>query len=157
MIHVDDFLVDRIFQPIADALARWASCYAIAAFFLTGFALVDTVTNVVLGHWMILLLFVTWMPFLLIECHTLQRKGLCDTMPYNRIRFRILRPFWFLLSAVSVPMAITAGTGESWFGALWIHDQWLLIVGMYFMACHMIPPRRQRQTVPRWVAALERT
>jgi hypothetical protein len=28
---LDDFLIDRCFQPVADALARWISCYGIAA------------------------------------------------------------------------------------------------------------------------------
>lgn len=154
MMRIDDFLIDRIFQPVADALARWASCYAIAAFLLTGFALTEIVTNVVLDQWIFLVLFAIWVPFLLIECHTLQRKGLCDTMPYNRIRFRRTRPILLLMSAISMPMTIMSWNNNHW-RWLWFHDQWLLVVGLYFMACYMIPPRRQRQTAPHWVAASE--
>jgi hypothetical protein len=29
---IDDFLIDRVVQRISDALARWVSCYGIAAF-----------------------------------------------------------------------------------------------------------------------------
>lgn len=154
MRQVDDFLIDRIFQPIADSLARWASCYAIAAFLLTGFTLAETVICVVFDQWITLVLSALWVPFLLMECYTLQRKSLCDVTPDNRIKLRTFRPLVLLLSVAGVPMAIFLEVNDLWYW-LWIHDQWLLVIGVYFMACHMIPPRRQRQTAPHWVAASE--
>ena len=50
MRRLDDFIIDRVFQKIADALHRHASCYAIASFLLTGYGLIGIVALVAGGE-----------------------------------------------------------------------------------------------------------
>jgi hypothetical protein len=72
---IDDFLIDRVFQRISDALARWVSCYGIAAFLLTGAILSEFASAAVYESWLFILpglLGIMWVTEL-IKAHRMDR------------------------------------------------------------------------------------
>ncbi len=88
---IDDFLIDRVFQRISDALARWVSCYGIAAFLLTGAILLVFVAAVMPHDVLAAVLGILWV-FRLIRLHRMDAVAPSDALPEERIREKNWRP-----------------------------------------------------------------
>ncbi len=148
MRRIDDFLIDRVFQPVADALARWASCYGIAAFLLTG-AILAMITAIALAPDVrsvgAVLLSVLWV-VRLIEAHRLDRRASSDVLPAERIRDVYWRPAYIAFVVCDL-MAETFGLSD--LRDLVFNQGWLLnTLAVYFMACRKQPPKQRRARVP---------
>ncbi len=148
MRRLDDFLIDRVFQPIADALARWTSCYGIAAFFLTG-AILAMITSIALEPSMrsvgAVLLSVVWV-IRLIEAHLMDRRGYSDVLPEERILHVYWRPVYVAFVVFDL---IREAFGWDDFRNLILNQGWLLnTLAVYFMACRKQPPKQRRARVP---------
>lgn len=142
MSALDDLLIERVFQRIADALARWISCYGIAAFLLTGFLLGRMVQHFMRQEWFYLALaLVVWLPPL-VTAYRLDLKPASSALPDARLRFQALRR----LSLVFLPLdafsiVVTPLTD--------LYGIWLLTTpALYFLACRRNPPKPRRVTVP---------
>lgn len=158
MQRVDDFLIDRVFQKIADALHRVASCFAIGAFFMTGFAIVHfsfwgwSFIHVGVSPELILpviglAMALIWVPPRVKKAIRLEREWNegNDVLPNERpafisqrVFFLLFLPFdWLLLVAdVNLGNVVSAAADLSWS---------MLCTGLYFLACAPKRPRRQRQ------------
>jgi hypothetical protein len=88
---IDDFLIDRVFQRISDALARWVSCYGIAAFLLAGAILSEFAAAVMPHDVLAALLGIVWV-FRLIRVHRMDAAAYSDVLPAERIKDVFWRP-----------------------------------------------------------------
>lgn len=143
MFHkIDDWLIDRVFQRISDGLARFASCYAIAAFLLTGAALGHWGLYIVRQEWVGLLLSSMWLPFRVADAYRLEREPQRDVLPVERVRYFFQRIIFLMLQIAISPLVLLDATeGNYWMLAsdtFW----WVIVVGFYFMACRRRPPSR---------------
>jgi hypothetical protein len=146
----DDFLIDRVYQPVADRLAGWISCYGIAAFLLTGFAISRIVYLVHNGsewwYWLLSL----WIFLAVADAHSQDRATPTNVVPNERIR--TLSCFNRLMLTLIAFMAVTGFLNYDvwqwvenvgWFGA------W---VAFYFLACRRMPPKPKRVKAPMFAA-----
>lgn len=156
---IDDFLIDRVFQKLADALHRVASCYAIGSFLLLGFALLHFAwwgLGITAGGgfatWLGLLVSLGWIPSAVWQAMKLDRQWSegRDTLPSMRLShvwFRLLLVFGLPLDLSTIWLDwhvgrfVMAITDLSWP---------LCAVGFYFMACTPKRPKRQTKTQLAW-------
>ncbi len=148
MRRLDDFLIDRVFQPVADALARWISCYGLAAFLLTG-AVLAMITAIALSPDVrsvgVVLLSVVWV-VRLIEAHQLDQRASSDVLPAERIRDVYWRPAYLAVVVYDLMVEIFS---LSDLRDLMFNQGWLLnTLAVYFMACRKQPPKQRRAHVP---------
>ena len=136
---MDDWLIDKIFQPMSDRLARIASCYSIAAFLLTGFGLEQAIIMFFIPYSWLLLISLAWFPKLLIRAHRLEASSISDAIPAERINNKPGRTLDILLLTPFIVLGLVL---SSWTSRL-TSIAWLaMIAAEYFMACRRLPPKR---------------
>jgi hypothetical protein len=145
MWRVDSFLIDRVFQPVVDALASLVSCYALAAFVLTGAGLCFAVSYYHAEQWLALALAGVWVPVPIVRAHRLDQERPRAVLSNERVTGFYAR-IWFLFVQVvfgpSVVLLLLTKEGDVWIllnEAGW----WMLLVGLYLMACRRPPPSQQ--------------
>jgi hypothetical protein len=147
---IDDWIIDQVFQKISDALVRWMSCYAIAAFLLTGTILLRITAHMFDGYWALLFFDAIWLPFRLLDAHTMDREPVRDVLPIERIAWMPGRFFWLSLAVLGFPVFFLQRDHAVL--ALESGD-WLLVMALFFMACRRRPPAQQKSRAP-WFAWL---
>lgn len=141
MWRVDSFLIDRVFQPVVDALASLVSCYALAAFILTGAGLCFLAFDVHGQQWLGLAMTAIWFPPPLLRAYRLCQERPRAVLPDERVSGFAPR-MWFLGLLVAFEpsfILIVLTKRDVWFllnDAAW----WMLVVGLYLMACRRPPP-----------------
>ncbi len=135
---LDDFLIDRVFQPICDRLARWIDCYGIAEFVATGAVaviLLYTGLTLVYGYpWIatfgMVLAGIYAIRIRIIRTMSKPQPGL---MPKERLTGLTIR-------TLDLAFCIFLMLPPAWPAPAW----WLYTASMYFTACRKLPPRHQR-------------
>lgn len=153
MRALDDFLIDRVAQRISDALARWCSCYGIAAFLYTGSLLgfiAGGVTQVAQdSNWLSFAFIAVCFPLMGLRIWTangLDKKTMLGVMPNTRIAEFFSRT---VLSVIFLPsngagLLMVEQRGRQIISAAWM----IFAIGNYFLACRKNPPKPRRATVP---------
>jgi hypothetical protein len=149
--RLDSFLVDRIFQPLADALARWTSCYGIAAFLLTGVIFGQVAGYIWMEKWAYAISMPIWSLMKCIQAYELERRPPSDVLPIERIQGQIWagRPGLLLIEIFAQPMILLIPPPDG--KVMWIYEQeswWVVIIACYFMACRRNPPKPRRAKIP---------
>jgi len=159
MHRLDDFLIDRVFQKIADALCRWWSCYGLAAFLLTGgggvlvglsaFALIRAECWLLVFPLPLLGFWVYYKTKSAYDLDAAWQRGK-EALPADRIRDVVLRVVWVaftVLHSTMVLLSLERQTARS----LALYTAWCLFAfGLYFLACVPKRPRRQTQREFAW-------
>jgi len=145
--RIDDFLLDMLFQPVADAVSAWVSCFGIAAFIYTGFALEHTAFYVYSSDWVDIALTAGWVPLVTYLAYDLDRKPVRDVLSWERFtRFPLRMILLFFLAPISFAYALAPN--EDLFTRI-ENIGWIAILpAEYFMACRKQPPKPKRMTVP---------
>jgi hypothetical protein len=148
---IDDWIIDRAFQPISDRLARYMSCYGIAAFLLTGVILSNLAYAVHDYSWVTLVILPVWSLPLLIEAYHHDAAPVSNVLPIFRIKYF----FWRMIQLVLIPnnilLAITSS--DVWDSQRWA--AWTIVTAvLYFMACRRNPPKPRRAKAPITAAPL---
>lgn len=150
----DSFLIDRGFQPISDRLAGWASCYAISGFLITGATLAEIAALLRLEAWAALAIVAPWFAFQAWRAHRMESAPASNVLPKERIVSRFTRVFYIALSITNAPVTVAlAMQGHP----IWIMRDaggWLLILGLYFLACRRNPPKPRAVRLPLSTATL---
>lgn len=148
--YIDDTLIDRVFQPVADRCAQHASCYALAAFLLTGCGLAALASAVVADGTLyrcLNLIIVPCIAVVLVRANYLDRAPPSDVMPIERIQYvnwRTANLFIAILDLESVVGTPTLRIALN--AAMWL----LLTAAMFFMACRRLPPAARRARARWW-------
>jgi hypothetical protein len=140
---IDDFLIDRTFQPASDALARWVSCYGIAEFLWTGAMLARLV---MLVHetdrdWIATLIVIPLMLVFLLECRREDIKPPSAILPVFRVKHFRMRCAWIILVPIE---AFLLAAGENWSDRLQSLSWFAVYAACWFMACRRNPPKPAR-------------
>lgn len=144
---LDNFLIDRLFQPCADRLAVIASCHAIAAFLITGAALLHLATFCWLSlsgqpiYLLVALAETGWMSDKLLLAYRLGRQqSQAVIFPKERLHGCPFRIMVVLITMATQSMLqffpfeiFDAGVEGGW---------WLSLGGLYFLACRRTPPKQ---------------
>lgn len=152
MLHsIDNYLIDRIFQPISDFFSRWISCYGIAAFILTGAVVMRIVLEVVVDGAFAKVFEAIIATAIYLECgraYILDSKPPSDILPAYRITHYAVRVFaifsfppfsLFLLFDIFFPDAVQLLIDGSWMSYM---------VAVFFLSCRKRPPRPQEYRTP---------
>lgn len=152
MRAIDGFLIDRVFQPLADRLARWVSCYGIAAFLLTGFMLYHVAFYVYREEMVGLCLTALWLPGLTWRAYDLDRNPPLGVLPAERITRYASRcgNLLLILPITVLELCASSSLFETINQVGWL----ILIPAECFMACRANPPA-QRRTFARDVVGSE--
>lgn len=143
MRKIDDFLIDRAFQPAADWLEPRISCYGIAAFLATGSTVAYIASFTDGATWVVMLLAAMNLPNI-IRFHRLDEKAITDVAP----AIRVVNAFWRLVAVSFVAFDVTCWVTRTWPLNVYLSDSgWMLYTAAsYFSACRRHPPRRERKT-----------
>jgi len=158
MRRLDDFLIDRVFQKIADALHRVASCYAIGSFLLVGFAAMHFLWYALAyskGQYLILLTFglmlsLFWVPIRVVRAIRIDKQWAegRDALPPERISDAWFRLFFLLMLPFDAFSAYLNWISTALGGMIGDLSWFMLVAGAYFLAC--TPKRPSRQTQRQW-------
>ncbi len=150
LTNIDDFIIDHVFQPVVDRLDGYVSCYQLAGFFFTGATLFHLVSGLALKHWVGRTIVTLWWSWLIIRSYRLDARPPSDVLPIERITGRGQRLALLMLEIYTTVLTISDYPSR-WLlleEATW----WLMIVGLFLLACRRRPPRRQRAPVGwRWL------
>jgi len=158
MRRLDDFLIERVFQKIADALCRWRSCYGIAAFLLTGGSAVlvgvGAFTLIRFENWL-LLAFLPLMGFWsyhktksAYDLDAAWHQGK-EALPVDRIRDAVLRVVWLVIMVFHGTQVLLLLETQTALSLAYYAGWCLFTFGLYFLAC---TPKRPRQQIQRELA-----
>lgn len=142
-IDVDTFLIDRVFQPISDKMARYVSCYGIAAFLLTGAIPVNFVLGWMDNSWWLTVLAAIWMPALVYRAYRLEASALAAAQPPDRVAYRDLRSLGFFAQFLTSPYDFIYLFNGNRLMFIESVSWWLIVFALYFMACRRNPPKPQ--------------
>lgn len=143
---LDDWLIDEVFQRVADRLAAIACCYSIAAFLFTGFILGAGFDYTLQQDYVGLALLSLWAPRRCWQAYRRVGEPLSNVMPIDRVAYFYLRVLMGALSTIFMVMAL------SMLGRM-REVPWLIMVAAeYFMACRRRPPIERRSHVPSMLA-----
>ncbi|MBV9735678.1 MAG: hypothetical protein JO209_07185 [Acidisphaera sp.] len=147
----DQFLLDRVFQPIADRLAHRTTCYALARLLLHGVLVL--VLAVIGGEWRegrldgwnVLfgpcMFYIAWANLLLLRRAESRAERQDGTAGGLRLRIWWQRLYWVVMTAISL-YRIGIGYREFSDVAGLLLD--LCLAGaVYFMSCRANPPARR--------------
>lgn len=150
MRRIDAFLIDRVFQQVADVFERWVSCYGLAGFLATGAIIGIAIAG--FGNWLRSDHFTLACDGILAfgavrnwrKADQAAKSAPRNVMPVFRIemfRERMWALFWAPFGCV----LLVAGSfwGRGFAGYLLLH-----VAAIYFLACRRRPPARQRQEAP---------
>jgi hypothetical protein len=156
MQKIDDFLIDKIFQPIANLCYPFLSCYKLA-YVLFILACISTCIGLSFDNWfidfitMFLLLF--WISWAL-RARNLDKTIREGMIPIDRSRDLTLRFVYFLLLIFTIIQAIISLIAHDYvvnklaFQNLTENFGWILAtIGLYFIACRKLPPIRRTGNV----------
>ncbi len=136
----DDFLIDRVFQPITDYFSERASCYAIAAFLFTGFLFIDAVCSFLLKDYVVLLIMSVWVPARIYRAQQMNSQSRRNVMSVDRISGFYSR----LIDIFFVGLAPIWLIGNHSFILNMRDMAWVLMLsGDFLMACYNRPVWRQ--------------
>jgi hypothetical protein len=141
----DSYLIDRRFQPIADALAGVVSCYALAGFLAVGGVLAFVALNVCAREYVFAAIVGAAWSWLPLQAHQLDQQPLTNVAPLNRLigfPIRCTCCFFLLMEAALNCLAPTI------IGLLALAGWVLVTTAHYFMACVRHPPKRQEARLP---------
>lgn len=147
ILRYDGWVLDHVFQPVADRLAEWWSCYQIAVFLLTVDMLVVIVYFVEVRFYFGLLLIPALIP-------PVVRAYLAANPP--SMLLPLDRFIWWgyrLGAAISIVGDVILP------GHLDCSDFWLMTIqvlqftGTGFLACRPRPPKRREASLWRWKPA----
>jgi len=151
---IDDFIIDRIFQPISDTLASLVSCYAIGAFLMTGGLMFSFAWDVQAQHWVNLFFDVTFGPLYLYWAHRMQNEPIRNVMPTNRIALLPVRIFLVVLCLFgSIPAIVINLAQGIWIEATHNFSGICMTAAFYFLACRRLPPTRRASSYARQAKA----
>ena len=148
MRRLDDFLIDRVFQPVADWLSPWVSPYALGAFLLTGGCLAIICMSAYLHWWASLTIAMLWMPFALRRAYRQEHAPPSNLMPLTRLVDMPIRLFLLFLQLFCLPLVMFADTPIMINQGGW----WLVVIADYFFACRKNPPPPRASRVPAFSA-----
>lgn len=145
---IDDFLIDRVFQRMSDVLARWVSCYGIAAFLLTGAVLLAFASAAMWQSWVGILPGLLGIFFVgrLVQAHQLERAAHSDVMPEVRVKLGLWRLIYVaicgndLIAEIFIKLSFPSWSENIGF--------LLYTLAVYFMACRKLPPKPRRARIP---------
>lgn len=146
---IDDFLIDRVFQPISDRLERWISCYGIAEFLMTGYIVEATVFRVFAEPKLVwhvpVFMFIGWGFFR--RARKLDRSGPLDVIPAGRITELWVRMAWIASCLfLAVPLLLV---GVGFFGGIDTATIFFApAASEYFLACRRRPLKPKRSRAP---------
>lgn len=143
MWWIDSRAINWIFQPITNAVAPVISCYALAAFLLTGSIPLLIVTWWYWGLWWAILFSMPWMPSTLVRAYRLEASPTFIMMVHERISNLPLRVGLLLIFLGACPLHIFLIIYGKFSSTLEIAGWWMMIVALYFMACQPMPPKRK--------------
>ena len=153
MERVDSFIIDRLFQPVSDSVARYVSCYGIAAFLLTGAVPLHFMAEFAKGYWVAMFVSLTWLPVLVYRAYKLEQAPPSNLLPLERVHYVLLRVGLLTFQALFVPFDYwMIQTGGIWV-ALMDFGWWIIVVALYFMACRRKPPKPKRAVQTVWGVA----
>lgn len=144
----DSFLIDRGFQPISDRLAGWASCYAIAAFLLTGATFVEVAALLQLTLWIGLAINGPWFAFNAWRAYQMESAPISTVLPRERITGSFARPIYMAFQLASWPATVVLTIEGEWQSIVADAGWWLFILGLYFLACRRNPPKPRAVRLP---------
>ncbi len=162
LIRIDCFLIDRVFQRVANAVERWTNCYAIAAFLIAGASIAQwasVLVNILRNpHWIGLLsaagpaiitpIWYMWWK----AADRLASAPPTNVMPIIRIELFITRS---LYSVLLVPLNLLLFLPPRHVQDILFASSWLLVsAGLYFLACYRRPPRARKARSWGWIARL---
>ncbi len=146
-MDIDSVLLDRLFQPLADRLAAWISCFGLARLSLAVAVglqcivvmidmrgAIEPVQRVAAVGISLLALFGAQQAWSLIT--RTERQARPGNLNLRRITLRWQRVAWIAVTVWSVAAGVTAGEGG--LGLAGACFAWLGIV--YFVSCTPLPP-----------------
>lgn len=142
LLDFDDYLVERVFQPVTDWLAPWCEPRTIARFLL-GLALCFEAPGYLFIGWgeaffwpisAIAAWFAGW-------SFPPPRIG---TLPYERIVLQPARIYSFFMTLVLVPSILKRTYEGGGLHAIWLGASCVFLVAIYFAACSRNPPKPKK-------------
>jgi hypothetical protein len=144
MRQIDNFIIDRMFQPVVDALANIMSCYAMAAFLLTGGSLFIAAAGWHNERYVYLAITGLWLPLHVLRAYRLDAEKPRSVMSTERVIYALLRVCLLAGLIVFEPATVSEFLSRK---SAWIAIEdfawWMVVVGLYLMACRRPPPGRQ--------------
>lgn len=145
MHKIDNFLIDEVFQPVSDRLADWISCYGLAAFMLTGFALEDLWFNIYKETFLWIAVGALWIIPLTLRAYRLDTQAARNVIPVERIQFFLSR----MGNLIVIPCLMLGGVISAHGASKLNSIAWFLVLlAEYFMACIKRPPSRKKAKLP---------
>jgi hypothetical protein len=149
--RIDDFLIDRVFQPVTDRLASVTSPCAMAAFLLVGFLVSNEAWCITYGHYVLAFLAGCTFAAAYLMAVDEDKKPLSNTLPSVRIIHFIPRMIGLML--LTPLMVLLTPLNFHILHPLADIGWWLYLMALYFMACRkMPPPKRETEAPKRWFA-----
>lgn len=151
MRRLDDWLFDRLFQPLCDHLADHASCFDLARSAAVGTGILATASFLALEPDALvclgILVWLTLMVLLLIRIGDIERwtrrhQGTANAERLTGCGWRLMNDMW--LAWMLLRLALAPATAHA---LLMMAGSAALVASMYFMACTRSPPKRQQARV----------
>jgi hypothetical protein len=161
MFHrVDDFIIDRVFQPVSDALAWKTSCYNLSFYFLFVASVWQVIMIILLPivdlpysggravQVLAVLCSLSWSRFVLLRAAALVIIKPLNTIPYVRMEMFSMRVLigilWLFFIVHAVIILILVSVFFEWPNSLGVITGSLQMCGVYFMACvRRLPPAKR--------------
>jgi len=149
MRRIDDFMVDRVFQPIADRLEVWKNCYGLAAFLATGSIACYLVAffyppfNKISVRCVLVILCVCSLSSVR-NCHNLERRLATNVVSPDRIAYLPWRMVALVINVQNTMFAVSGTVGGKIYFVAWL----AYTCSIYFCACQRRPPRREVSRSP---------
>lgn len=146
MRHIDDWLIDRVFQPLADRVAGYVSCYGIAAFLFTGFMLELDARMAVRGDYLWILVTMVWPLRPTLRAYQLDAQPLSNVMPIDRVTHVAARIFSLaiIVPGATVLFLLAKDVSDRLHEIAWM----MVLPAEYFTACRRSPPKWRHAAAP---------
>ena len=138
---LDDFLVDRVFQPVVDRLP--ASAEVAAGFVSIGAGLCFVCGFALAREWVFVAIVVPCWGFLVLRAHRPRRER-PGTFPVERLMWH-MRLFQI---SIAICMSTVAALAPDRTTVLLAAGQWGIVMTDYMLACRRNPPPPKKATVP---------
>lgn len=146
MSAIDNWVVTKYAQPVADYIERWMNCYALAAFLLTGSILGFAVYGIHEEKWFSLFIWSILVPREAYFAYRMAESEPSTVRPTHVLRMTAARGFTIIL--LPVDFYVLFFPSNPW----WRLEEasWLAMVFAFFMmAAHRRPPSSRSSTKAR--------